>query len=469
MVAASSRHGTAAARVLLLGLALLLGLTASGPRAAGGQPGGEGAVWTWGLNATGELGDGTTALHRATPLPVEGLPPTVAIAAAGDHTLAVAADGRVWSWGQNTLGQLGNGGTADTTRPGLVAELTDARAVAASALWSLALGADGTVWAWGDNRSGQLGQGTSGEGANPRPRRVAGLAAVVAIAAGAQHGLAVTADGRVWAWGQNTLGQLGLGAPSAPRTTPAPVPGLADVVGVAAGISHSLAWQRDGTLWAWGQNSFGQLGTGTTADAAAPVRVRDLAAVAGAAAGGMHSLAVLRDGAAWAWGANQQGQLGNGAATDVPLPQPLPVAVRGLSGATAVAAGVAHSLALDADGRVWTWGSNGAGQLGVPIETAYRAEPAALASPRGAWAIAAGDAHSVVAAAVPAARQAVGRSSETISPAPGHPVQGWRWASGAMGSVEPRGGGRGQLARRGPNVALAKIGRRSIDGPEWSL
>jgi alpha-tubulin suppressor-like RCC1 family protein len=274
--------------------------------------------------------------------------------------------------------------------------LSGVQAVAASTLWSLALAADGSVWAWGDNRGGQLGNGTVSGAPNPVPRQIRGLGGVAAVAAGGHHGLALTADGRVWTWGRNDRGQLGSGGVSAPRPTPAPVAGLTGVVAVAGGVMHSLAVRRDGSVWAWGANQQGQLGNGATGDASAPVQVGDLGDVIAVAGGGEHSLAVRRDGTVWAWGANHQGQLGNGRATDVPTPQAVPGPVDGLTGATGVAAGIVHSLALQSDGSVWTWGSNGAGQLGIGAETAYRATPAPLGSPRDARAVAAGDAHSVV-------------------------------------------------------------------------
>src|SRR5581483_5454341 len=185
---------------------------------------------------------------------------------------------------------------------------------------------------------------------------------------GESHSLAVTTDGSVWAWGGNGSGQLGDGT-TTDRATPARVGGLERVTPVAAGGgpygSHSLALDADGTVWAWGDNSHGELGDGTTTSHPTPTRVAGLGRVTAIAAGDAHSLALLDDGSVWAWGNNDAGQLGD-ATTDA---RPRPVQVRGLERVTAIAAGTYFSLALTNDGSVWAWGANGSGQLGHDTST----------------------------------------------------------------------------------------------------
>ena len=184
-----------------------------------------------------------------------------------------------------------------------VSGLTDVVAIAAGG-YSLALKSDGTVWAWGYNGHGSCGDGLEGA-ARPSirdtPVQVTNLSGVVAIAAGALHGLALKSDGTVWAWGLNDAGllgaagggQLGDGTMTT-RSTPVPVMGLGGVVAIAAGSGHSLALQDDDTLWAWGVNGFGQLGDGTTTARLTPVPVRGLVDVIAIAAGHWHSLALTR-------------------------------------------------------------------------------------------------------------------------------------------------------------------------------
>lgn len=145
--------------------------------------------------------------------------------------------------------------------------------LAAGAYHSLAIAADGTVWAWGDNFWGQLGDGTTTE--RLTPVQVDGLTDVVAVAAGAEHTIALRRDGTVWAWGGNYSGELGDGT-TTDRSTPGQARGMADVVAIAAGSQHTVALRRDGTVWAWGDNYDGQLGDGTTTDRLTAVQVQGL-------------------------------------------------------------------------------------------------------------------------------------------------------------------------------------------------
>jgi alpha-tubulin suppressor-like RCC1 family protein len=308
----------------------------------------DGTVWAWGQNTHGEIGDGTTKDRRA-PVEVNGLTDVVDVAAGLRHGLAVKSDGSVWGWGENAGGQLGDGTYDDRPTPAQVNDVADITAVAAGAGHSLALKSDGTVWAWGSNHFGELGDGTTND--STVPVQVGGLADAIAIAAGRSHSLAVRTDGTVWAWGANYAGQLGDGT-TTDSPNPVQVRDLTGVSTIAAG-THSLALKSDGTVWAWGYNDRGQLGDGTTTSRTTPVKVSDLAHAVDVSASEAHSLAVKTDGTVCAWGDNTAGQLGDG--TRSPRGK-IPVQVTGLSNVTAVAAGLAHSVALAADGRIWAWG-----------------------------------------------------------------------------------------------------------------
>jgi alpha-tubulin suppressor-like RCC1 family protein len=299
----------------------------------------------------------------------------------GDAGAALPAGGAPWAWGWNLGGQLGRATQSETAPPAPVQDLADVAAVAAGALHSLALARDGTVWAWGGNTEGQLGSGAGRRG-SPVPVRVPGLAQVVGLATGSVHDLALRADGTVWTWGSNAADELGTGTActdtaqdACTRATPQRIGALPPIIAVAGGGIHSLALARDGTVWAWGANRSGQLGTETVCHhpmggcaSPLPRPVGGLPHVRAIAGGGEFSLALASDGVVWAWGANEAGQLGRAPATTVGCgPDPCsiqPQPVRGLPPITAIAAGDDHSLALDATGRVWTWGGNAAGQLG---------------------------------------------------------------------------------------------------------
>ena len=271
---------------------------------------------------------------------------TGAIAAGYWHGLTVKADGTVWSFGNNSTGQLGNGTTTASNTPVQASGLTDAVGVGGGGDiyaigHSLAVKSDGSVWAWGNNYYGQLGDGTTTQRLTPVP--VSALTNVKAVAAGHRHSLALANDGRVWAWGYNVYGQLGDGT-TTQRTTPVLVSGLTDVVGIAAGQFYSLAVKADGTVFAWGDNGFGQLGDGTTTNRTTPTRVPGLNGVVSVAAGRNRSWALKTDGAvsgsAWAWGSNGATAVGN-AVTPVKV----------LANAVAMASGPGMDLALVEEGQ----------------------------------------------------------------------------------------------------------------------
>jgi alpha-tubulin suppressor-like RCC1 family protein len=234
----------------------------------------------------------------------------------------------------------------------------------------------GNAWAWGLNSDGELGNGTvTPYSGLTTPVQAANLSNVVSIAGGDQHSLALKSDGTVWAWGNDGWGQLGNGK-YARSLTPLQVPGLTNINGIATGSLHNLAVKSDGTVWAWGFNYYGQVGNGTSGgNALSPVQVKGLTGVTAVAAGGFTSFALKSDRTVWAWGYDGQGQLGN--ATSDEKAHSTPTKVKNLSTAVAIGAGASHGLAVLADGSVSAWGDNQTSELG----TATTATCGAYSSP----------------------------------------------------------------------------------------
>jgi alpha-tubulin suppressor-like RCC1 family protein len=354
-----------------------------------------GILYAWGQNSEGQLGDGGTT-QRDTPV-VVGLPAgvTVTAVAAGGHSLSISSNGNLYAWGKNSSGQLGDGSTTQRNTPVAVSfpAGVSATAIAAGADHSLAIGSNGNLYAWGNNTFGQVGDGSVTQ--RNAPVLVSLPAGVVptAIAAGSALSLAIGSDGHLYAWGYNSWGQLGDGS-NEQRNAPVLVslPAGVTPTAIAAGGAHSLAVGSDGKLYGWGKGNSGQVGDGSTFHRNAPVLVSLPAGVTVGAlvAGGDHSLALGSDGNLYAWGANAHGELGDGSTVD----RSGPVLVNLPAGVTvnAIAAGSGHSLASGPDGALQTWGDNSYGQLGTDKIT-LRSKPVEISLAAGVTAIAAAAGH----------------------------------------------------------------------------
>ena len=316
------------------------------------------------------------------------------------HLLALGSDGNLYSWGDNTSGQLGDGtttssGTSYALRKVIMpADGTKFTRISAGFTYSLAIGSDGNLYSWGNNTYGQLGNGTNDNNFNFTPSKVSlptGVTKFTQISAGTNHSLALDSDGNLYSWGYNYYGQLGMGNINSGQFTPSKGSMPADgtkFTQISAGYFHSLALGSDGNVYSWGDNSKGQLGRSisgtqdsTPGKVNLPAGVRRFTQVI---AGGDHSLAMGSDGNLYSWGYNTNGQLGrstSGVNDGTPGKVAMPT---GVTITQASAPGMAYgdfSLALGSDGNLYSWGGNSASQLGRDTSGDFDTNPGMVAFP----------------------------------------------------------------------------------------
>ena len=284
------------------------------------------------------------------------------------QTLLVKDDGTVVSWGN--LSRYTDPKTAnEKAKLNPVMGLKNVKSIAAASgcYGSFALLNNGTVWAWGWNIFRHFGTGSKEEYIIA-PEQVKNIGDVVSVAAGVSHTLALKKDGTVWSWGKNWYGQLGVGGrdietrKSEDSDFPVEVPGLPKIKQISAGYFRSLALAEDGTVWRWGGYGNSESNYPIVYEADAPVQMKTPGKIIAISAGGMHDVLLCEDGTVWACGYNTLRQLGTNRVFNEVLD--VPVKVENLSDVKAISAGGVFTLALKADGTVWAWGDNEHGELG---------------------------------------------------------------------------------------------------------
>lgn len=355
-----------------------------------------GAAWCWGANGTGRLGDGTTT-SRPLPVAVSGARVYSRISAGGDHTCALEVSGAAWCWGSNSSGQLGEGKqVASATTPVAVSGGRVFSDLDIGLIHSCAIDTGGQPWCWGSDVTGQLEDGSATTGESGVPVAVATSARLARISAGSYHTCGLDLMGVALCWGQDAYGALGDGpASQAIASSPVQVAGSLVLVGIDAGAAHTCARQPAGTLWCWGNDGSGQAGDGPAAgNKYSPVAVAAALPVVRPptmASGADHTCALDGAGAAWCWGSDSDGQIGDAAAI---ADRSSPVAVAGDHRFVTIAAGAAHTCALDTSGKAWCWGQNTQGQLGTGDSSGADATaPVAVAGDREFVSVTAGSEH----------------------------------------------------------------------------
>jgi alpha-tubulin suppressor-like RCC1 family protein len=377
----------------------------------------------WGQGVDGEFGN-SPAVNRSSVVQASSLNSIQSVTGGDFHTLAIASDSTLWAWGTNWAGEIGPGAVggqyntpSKVVGPGGVGLLTGIVQVAAENSTSIALRGDGTVWTWGRNDYGQLGNGSVVNSGSPVEVCAPGtayntqvpvgcggayLTGVVKISAAGHMAFAVKADGTAYSWGANWDNLLGIGKSSAancwgtPTYACEPIPVqlcavgqsapcganmLKNVASISVGQSTTYAILGTGTVVSWGEDAYGELGNGTSCGGypcmgagGTTVAVANLTNVVSVAGGGDQAVAVEANGTVWTWGTDGYGELGDGAncvpdgfgyCTTVPRESPRTIA--SLTNAVQAAAGGQTTAVLKSDGTVWAWGDNSVGQLGTGV------------------------------------------------------------------------------------------------------
>jgi alpha-tubulin suppressor-like RCC1 family protein len=339
-------------------------------------------LWTFGANASGQLGLGDVA-NRSSPVQIGGADWKF-IRAGNQFGIGVKTNGSLWAWGKNDVnGNLGLGDVTNRSSPVQVGTLTTwstsiSTSKAGNASAAFAIKADKSLWVWGANSDGTnlnaylLGLGDSVDRSSPV--QLGTLTAWSGATGGTDFMAAIQTNGTLWSWGQNASGQLGVGD-VATRSSPVQVGTMADWRYVTAANDRTYALKTDSSLWAWGSNTTGFLGLGDVADRSSPVQVGTLKTWSQIEM----THAIQTDGSLWAWGAGNLGSLGLGDVAD----RSSPTQVGTLKDWLWIERGPQFGVSVKTDGSVWVWGSNGSGQLGLG-DVAARSSPVQLGTLK-AW------------------------------------------------------------------------------------
>jgi alpha-tubulin suppressor-like RCC1 family protein len=334
-------------------------------------------VWCWGLNTSGQLGDGTTT-NRNRPVQVSGLSGVADIDNQYDFACALKTNGTVWCWGSGSNGQLGNGGTASSSTPVQVSGLSNVTQIATGYQHVCAVVSNGSVWCWGWNIVHQLGDGTTTN--RTTPISVSGIFTATEVRAGAWNSCALLANQTITCWG-DANGFRGSAGSASTKSSPTGISGVT-LLSKAHG-QHMCAKLTDESVKCWGYNDHGQIGDNSQINRNTPVLISSLAGMIGMSSANHTTCALKSDGTPWCWGWGGFGMLGTGNDAD----QFVPAAVQGVTGVSQISSGYVHTCAVLTDSTIKCWGRNQYGSLGdgtlmnSSVAVSVMAPPVTLASP----------------------------------------------------------------------------------------
>jgi len=354
-----------------------------------------GQVWGWGYNIYGQIGDNTT-VYKYTPVSILGAKKTFCKITTGyNFTSGIDNNGQVWSWGYNNFGQLG-----DNSIP--ISRITPVSILGAKKTFcKISVGTNnnyttgidnyGLIWGWGYNNFGQLGDNNRTQ--RNTPVSISGAKKTFCIISnGNNHSVGIDKNGQVWCWGLDNFGQLGNNS-VINKCTPVSISGVKKTFcNISSGIHHTIVIDHIGQVWSWGYNINGQIGDNTVTNRCTPVSILgSKKTFCNISSGQYFAIGLDKNGQVWGWGYNSKGQIGDNTVTS----RRTPVSILGsLKTFCNIIAGASHTIGIDNNGQVWSWGNNNTGQLGDNTTSSRRTPVSILGAKKTFCKISAGPSNS---------------------------------------------------------------------------
>lgn len=343
-----------------------------------------GFLWSWGRNNSGQLGTGNN-IDKNSPTKIISQSKIIKISAGVEFSVALDDFNRVWTWGENNVGQLGDGTVVSKNIPINISDspynkfnnkqIID---IECGESHCIALDVDGNVWTWGGNSLGQLGDNTNSVFNNNPVQITSFVNKIVKIAniTLSNHSSVIDNQGDLWSWGSNEYGQIGNGTAQNKIISPIKITNNNTfngnkIVDVSLSVSHTLFIDTEEKLWSSGRNNSGQLGTGNNQNYLSPINIANTnfnnKGLVNIRCGVNYSMAIDQDGSLWVWGANEHGQLGDSTTASLNLPKNISVAPQNRFNGNPivnVSCGFKNTFTIDKLNNLWSWGDNEYGQLG---------------------------------------------------------------------------------------------------------